>query len=396
MTTITATYRIVTPMFCSGADPKKAALRLSSFKGALRFWWRTLQHGMTVSELQKKEAAIFGSSRQSVGQSKVRMRLKNVDLAPQVDADDVFEHGRLSGAHYLGYGMMNPKGRLDRAFRPSGVFDVEIRYAPSLTPTHAEEIRSALIYLGTFGALGSRARKGFGSLNLINLSSHASNEDLPSVKNRLAELSRTSHQVTAEWTAWSSKSRIVLYKSESSCLDSLNNFGKRLGDFRLWQGNPKESNFVDDHDSIYEYLKKGTRPNRVPARAVFGLPHNYFYRSLSKIEERKFVKAEIVPAERIDGKLLTRRASPLFVNFQKHSEKTTEIIAAFLPSKFLPKGQKLSIKDTSSYQTTRRRQAETELSLCEDQELYSPIMQFLDSLCSTPDSTDTMDYQFEK
>lgn len=47
-TTIEADYRAVTPVFCSGADPNKdAELRLSSFKGILRFWWRALAWSST-------------------------------------------------------------------------------------------------------------------------------------------------------------------------------------------------------------------------------------------------------------------------------------------------------------------------------------------------------------
>ncbi|HID77150.1 MAG TPA: type III-B CRISPR module RAMP protein Cmr1, partial [Planctomycetaceae bacterium] len=45
MTVFEATYRIVTPMFCAGADEQRAELRLPSFKGALRFWWRSLMWG---------------------------------------------------------------------------------------------------------------------------------------------------------------------------------------------------------------------------------------------------------------------------------------------------------------------------------------------------------------
>ena len=46
MHTIEATYRINTPMFIAGAEQdKEAELRLPSFKGALRFWWRALAYG---------------------------------------------------------------------------------------------------------------------------------------------------------------------------------------------------------------------------------------------------------------------------------------------------------------------------------------------------------------
>ncbi len=42
MTVITATYRVVTPMFIGDADQKATSLRPPSIKGALRFWWRAL------------------------------------------------------------------------------------------------------------------------------------------------------------------------------------------------------------------------------------------------------------------------------------------------------------------------------------------------------------------
>ena len=39
-TSIEARYKATTPMFCGGADGMGAELRLPSFKGSLRFWWR--------------------------------------------------------------------------------------------------------------------------------------------------------------------------------------------------------------------------------------------------------------------------------------------------------------------------------------------------------------------
>ena len=42
METIEATFKVVTPMFMSGADQSQAELRTASIKGALRFWWRAL------------------------------------------------------------------------------------------------------------------------------------------------------------------------------------------------------------------------------------------------------------------------------------------------------------------------------------------------------------------
>ena len=75
-TEIEATYRVVTPMFCGGAEPdKRAELRPSSFKGVLRFWWRALawsRLGGDLGQIKQQEDALFGSA--DGGRSSVSMQ----------------------------------------------------------------------------------------------------------------------------------------------------------------------------------------------------------------------------------------------------------------------------------------------------------------------------------
>ena len=62
---ISATYRVTTPLFCAGTDPNRAELRLPSFKGALRFWWRALaplRWGDDLEVIRRQENEIFGSA----------------------------------------------------------------------------------------------------------------------------------------------------------------------------------------------------------------------------------------------------------------------------------------------------------------------------------------------
>lgn len=75
---LTANYRVVTPMFLSGADQTAAELRLPSFKGALRFWWRALAPARDVQQLRDVEDFLFGSTR--AGASRVRMRLVQTEI----------------------------------------------------------------------------------------------------------------------------------------------------------------------------------------------------------------------------------------------------------------------------------------------------------------------------
>ena len=66
ITEIDAVYRIVTPLFCAGADPKGSPeLRLAGFKGVLRYWWRALawaECGAQLDVIQQREDRLFGSA----------------------------------------------------------------------------------------------------------------------------------------------------------------------------------------------------------------------------------------------------------------------------------------------------------------------------------------------
>ena len=75
--TIDVTYRVVTPLFCAGVDRKKGPeLRLPSFKGVLRYWWRALawsRYDGDLAVLRQREDRLFGSA--DAGQSRILLRL---------------------------------------------------------------------------------------------------------------------------------------------------------------------------------------------------------------------------------------------------------------------------------------------------------------------------------
>ena len=111
MQTISPTYRVTTPMFLGGAE-QQAELRLPSFKGVLRSWWRALAWDRVkdAPRLRDEEEGLFGSSDEQVGQSKVLMRLDRAatvptTLSPPAQLKDGTQVVG-SGARYLGYGVM--------------------------------------------------------------------------------------------------------------------------------------------------------------------------------------------------------------------------------------------------------------------------------------------------
>ena len=167
-TEIEATYRVVTPMFCAGAEPEQAELRLPSFKGVLRFWWRALSWsrlGGDLAKILEEEAELFGSS--SGGQSRVSLRLEKATRPKlvlkgavlSISSEDQRTVGE--GARYLGYGVMDAfassnrgteAGQLTRScVRAPLDFTVRAR-GRRLTEDMVETLLDALIAVGVVGA----------------------------------------------------------------------------------------------------------------------------------------------------------------------------------------------------------------------------------------------------
>lgn len=369
MKTLNATYRITTPMFCSGANQQVAEFRLSSFKGALRFWWRSLMAGMVRDhhELRTKEAHLFGASEQRVGQSKVRLALTSPPPTEQLKPPKVWEDGKLMGAHYLGYGVMeafasskkNRKaGQLTRPMLLAGqTADLEIQFSPVLDDDDLRSVIHALLLLGTVGGLGSKSRKGFGSLTLTHLEGDGAPQLVEDLEDRLKSLIGECPKSLPEWTAWSTHARLITVQTESRrAVDLLNDIGREQVLFRSWGRGGKvleknsEQNFKDDHD-----LNKGLSPGiDFPRRVAFGLPHNY----------GKGPRNEVEPA------VHRRRASPLFIHIHQPDEDSRPIgILAFLPSRFLPTGESVKVFGA-------------EAALKQDEVFWSSIHALLDRLKS--------------
>ena len=345
-TTMEATYRITTPMFCSGADQKKAELRLASFKGTLRFWWRALMWRETqvVKDLQSQEAALFGASNQDTGQSKVRLRMGAEELEKAVEPPEVFAGGRLTGGHYLGYGVMEAfasrkkgtqAGQLTRPMIPGGTFTVRCRLDGSLTQTQRKQVSDALVLVGTVGGMGSKSRKGFGSLTLTRLTCNGAPVELPedpaerlgAVLGPLSALP----QAQPEWTAWSALSKVVVVNEANvDAWELLDDLGREQMHFRSWGNNgmvigqASERNFPEDHD-----LSKGQNVQiKHPKRVAFGLPHNY----------GKGDQAAVSAA----SKEIDRRASALFFHVHQVSDTARPVgVVAFLPARFLPESEQI-------------------------------------------------------
>lgn len=370
-----ARFRVLTPLFCSGASPDRAELRLPSFKGVLRFWWRALawpRLNGDLGRIQREEDALFGSS--GGGQARLSMRIAASPQPESGSPRDILEEpgGGVvgEGARYLGYGVMEAfasrarnvvAGQLTRACLLAP-FDFTVRFrARSLSDVERSSLRDAMIALGTLGGIGSKSRKGYGSVCLERLSMDGEEEwSAPQSAGDLRESIGASLRAGVagdrlpEYTALSRPARhVVLSSGEREPLRVLDHVGRELIRYRSWGrggkilgGIDSERRFKDDHD-----LMKGGSPTTHPRRAAFGLPHNYGR------------DGQVGPSR--PG--LDRRASPLFIHIHRCGEWPVAVVS-FLPARFLPEGR-------SEISVSGSRVAQRP-----EQELYQPIHEFLDRL----------------
>lgn len=316
---VCAMYSVVTPMFLSGADQSKPELRVSSIRGALRFWWRALAWNRLKGNLRKireEESLLFGST--SHGQGMLMRLLNPKDLRSFVekhndDANMYWNEQKARGLKYISYGLDEDCRRgafasLSHERSDDVRFGIECRLKSSIAEggeyDRVEMLKSALIALGTFGGLGAKSRKGFGSLNINMLDKVRITNDMSTRCKRLFPDKPCPCLPT--YTAFSGYS-----DGECSCrvVDLLKVVEKSpdAALAKIGQAISKKSNELSKSDSGHI---------RNPQALVFGLPRK---RKDGLVKPRK----------------TERRGSPILFHVYRKG-KNFGVIAVVLPAKFLP------------------------------------------------------------
>jgi CRISPR-associated protein Cmr1 len=175
MREILAEYEITTPMFLGGGDPQNVDLRPPSIKGVLRFWWRAIKWGDCLKEtdselealkkLHRLEADLFGSTAApgvDSGQARFFIKVKSFESG---GIENNWPVGNQGGAAYLGYGLTD----VDKKAIRLGKFTLSLVLKKSVTPDQEEQLKKVLKLWGFLGGLGSRSRRGFGSVAIKSL-----------------------------------------------------------------------------------------------------------------------------------------------------------------------------------------------------------------------------------
>jgi CRISPR-associated protein Cmr1 len=265
---ITADYEIVTPMFIGDAAKKATTISPGAVKGALRFWWRALNWGRirklvdgdaaALRQLHQEEGRLFGrvaeikNNKQMGGQGdcllRVRQDRQNLRFmsAQNLNQDPVYKLDDSSWQSYLlGLGLANFRGYLkERSAYVSGKFSVAVYCRGE---SCMAQIRPVLLLWGLLGGLGSRNRKGVGSISIRSLDG----EDIPQDRETLVHglkgllVPENLHEDTPPFTAFSHSSRILI-SEESGCTpwEALGSIAQIMQCFRGWGYQRKGGHYI--------------------------------------------------------------------------------------------------------------------------------------------------------
>ncbi len=352
----------VTPVF-SGVEPRKdPEIRPPSIRGALRYWYRAALGGVIgdqeVARLSALESALFGAADEQSGASAVVLRLAafKPSSAPQANT-----FSRLCGADGgqkpkypgLAYLWFSARGSKEFAERTAwqGSFDLTLQIRPGV-PESAQKLKEAYLALWLWlnlGALGSRARRGAGCLAVREVLTTPLAElplqiqvETPSALRQ--ELQKGLVQVRQFLQGVYSEGKIavpsafdvlhpqvcrifVLNKTYSSWQQALHELGASYQRFR--------SRRDPDYRTVKESLTSGQALEKPVGRAAFGLPIQFYYRSLGG------------RGASLQSQHFERRASPLHFHLSPLKGGKYAVVLVWFRAQFLPQGEKLRLRGES-------------------------------------------------
>jgi CRISPR-associated protein Cmr1 len=320
--TLEADFRIVTPMFIGGASQKPEGVRPPSVKGALRFWWRALNwakclehEGRVVPALKllhRREADLFGSAAREKegGQASILLEVNQHEQRPSEKSWPA----KKTGSAYLAFGLMETGSTQKNNYQPhrealpEGVeFTVTIgirRPVSGLVDTR-QSIVEALETWSLFGGLGSRSRRGFGSVTLQRLDGQDRPLDREKYEDMVKSVLRKTRGANPSppLSAFTEGTRFSILTNAESARDA----------------HGKAGQLYENHRGLPSSL-------RGKVKIPFGLP-------LQGIDSKR------------------RRASPLFFHVHELADGSHVAGALFLPAFFHAEYPSVSYKDVERFVT---------------------------------------------
>lgn len=168
LTRFAVDFEVVTPMLGGGVRTRAVddvdVIRAPSVRGQLRFWWRALRgHDFhRPEELAEREGALWGRIMEGGAQrSAVELQIDNVQPTG-VDASNVTYSSQ--GAYALWPARKEKERPVARRWRPG----VKFRLTITVPEADEQDVRNAVRAWLLFGGIGSRTRRGVGSLTVTS------------------------------------------------------------------------------------------------------------------------------------------------------------------------------------------------------------------------------------
>jgi len=327
--TWTFEIEVVTPIFLSGATQEVAELRPNTIKNLMRWWYRAVR-GEGYGEIQNfKEFEIFGST-ENAGKFIPRISFRHSqEITPSLFEPEEFRNFE-AGIKYFAFPFRQSKrSKID----PLYTFQLSLKFLSNVSVNDENAIIASFWLLIFLGGVGSRSRRGFGSLRVKKPFFHESSglqfffdgeagifpeffqKNLSLALKAIGYSRSPKDSKDVSFTTLSAKdSRIYLYLKDKQETfnwgrEALHQIGKLLQEFR----NHTHPRNYDDYLSIKNFLDSNKQPIQYK-RAVFGLPIVIQYRSLF---EKYFVELATEAFNEI-GKIISKEA---LVNLANGSQR---------------------------------------------------------------------------
>lgn len=294
---------LVTPMYGGGVEAGTVdcnmPIRTSSIRGQLRFWWRIACGPFeSTKEMFEQESAIWGGIDDGGAKSSsvnIRVACNSVNDSQLVKSESFKDRG---SKYILG------AADVTNCLKSGYTFNLEVSYQFEVTKEIEKQVETAIRWWMSFGGLGGRIRRGFGSVDVRELVAISSVE-VEGIGGKLVLGSQAFDSAEAAWK----KSSLALYQFRQ---------GEGLGRNRGESNRPGRSRWPEP-----DQLRRMTGKHKIthapehPAgnvfpRAAFGLPIIFDFNDRTHQEPQTMT---LLP------KGAQRMASPLVIHAYKSGDK---------------------------------------------------------------------------
>jgi CRISPR-associated protein Cmr1 len=328
----------------------------------LRFWFRFLEGARQQGDwrrVRREEQRLFGSTDTGTGVFRIRLR-STPPVTTLANRPGAYREWPIEIA-YMGYGPVQRR----KSRRPTTVFEptrpfidagqaftFDLLFDPNATADDRRRIYESLWAWTHLGGFGARARRGWGSLALRSPLDMSPAPVLQTDESQLETrircgiadiLASASAPALASYSHWFSGASVRCPHFAADWQQAMAWIGRKFIDYRSnWSRlrGTTPGPCASDHDVILEYLKPGAgggTPITAPARAAFGLPHNYTFSRLRQAGWNPYQASVTARVTRKAGAAaIDRRSSPLFVRLHPLSAGRVAVAVMFVPAALLP------------------------------------------------------------